>query len=149
MKKIDRKIIYLLYDIKKSLKHIKEDFGEIQKKQFLIDGKTHRSVIYSLNCIGEASKGIIRRGYHHKIEEKFPELWLQFKKLYELRNMLSHEYHRIGAETAWNTVKIYLPEFEKLVSVFDNSYCHHWETVAITENLISGAEVDKKKQKLL
>jgi uncharacterized protein with HEPN domain len=111
-----RRIADWLRDIRQAIDYAKEDVGAMSKKEFLADGKTQRAVIESIIVIGEASNRVMR--LEPSIETATPELWMQLREAYQMRNLVTHEYHRADAAVVWDTVKIDLPLMDGLVSAY-------------------------------
>ena len=111
-----RRISDWLRDIRQAIDYAKEDVGAMSKKEFLADGKTQRAVIESIIVIGEASNRVMR--LEPSIETATPELWMQLREAYQMRNLVTHEYHRADAAVVWDTVKIDLPLMDGLVSAY-------------------------------
>ena len=111
-----RRIADWLRDIRQAIDYAKEDVGAMSKKEFLADGKTQRAVIESIIVIGEASNRVMR--LEPSIETANPGLWIQLREAYQMRNLVTHEYHRADAAVVWDTVKIDLPLMDGLVSAY-------------------------------
>ena len=58
------------------------------------------------------------RDIRQAIETATPELWMQLREAYQMRNLVTHEYHRADAAVVWDTVKIDLPLMDGLVSAY-------------------------------
>ena len=74
------------------------EFTEFKKNHLIID-----AVIRNFEIIGEASKNI-----PENIQEKYPEI--PWKKMYGLRNLISHEYFGIDYEMLWEIATGNLPQ---------------------------------------
>lgn len=111
-----RRIPARLQDIREAINNAREDLGSMSKDQFLVDGKTQRAVIESIIVIGEASSHVMR--LDPAIETTAPELWKQLREAYQMRNLVTHEYHRVDATVVWDTVKLDLPAMDGLISGF-------------------------------
>ncbi|MDZ7741016.1 MAG: HepT-like ribonuclease domain-containing protein [Bacteroidota bacterium] len=61
------------------------------------------ATIRNFEIIGEASKNI-----PIEIQEKYPEI--PWKKMYGLRNLISHEYFGVDYEMIWEIAKQNLPQ---------------------------------------
>ncbi len=91
------------------LQHILDEAAEVSKytdalsfEEFVIDGKTTRAVIRSIEVIGEAASKIsidFREGY--------PDI--PWQKIIGMRNRLIHVYFDIDYNVIWQTVKENLP----------------------------------------
>ena len=73
------------------------DFKEFKQNYMLLD-----AVIRNFEIIGEATKNI-----PEFIKEKYSSV--PWKKMYGLRNLISHEYFGIDYEMIWEIVKSNLP----------------------------------------
>jgi uncharacterized protein with HEPN domain len=51
-------------------------------------------------------------------EATAPEFWMQLREAYQMRNLVTHEYHRMDASVVWDTVKIDLPAMDSLIAKF-------------------------------
>jgi len=98
----------------------RSDIGDLDKAQFLTDGKTQRAVIESMVVIGEAANKIM--GIDPAIAKSHPHLWQQLRDAYDMRIVLTHEYFRVDPLIVWNTVQNHLPEIEKLLVEFAAGY---------------------------
>jgi len=61
------------------------------------------AVVRNFEIIGEASKNIPL-----SIQEKYPEI--PWKKMYGLRNLISHEYFGVDYEMLWEISTVSLPQ---------------------------------------
>jgi uncharacterized protein with HEPN domain len=99
------KRLYHLYlnDILTSMLRIEEyiydiEFAEFKKNYLVVD-----AVVRNFEIIGEASKMI-----PVEIQLKYPEV--PWKKMYSLRNLISHEYFGLDYEMIWEIAKNNLPQ---------------------------------------
>jgi len=107
---------YLLYleDMLLSMQRIEEyveglDFVSFKKKYIIVD-----AVIRNFEIIGEASGKIPAH-----VKDKYPEI--PWRKMYGLRNLLSHEYFGIDYEMVWEIIRKSLPlNREELERVIQN-----------------------------
>ena len=98
-----RQFDFYLEDILKSMLRITEYIGDnkftdFKKNYMLVD-----AVVRNFEIIGEASKNI-----PSKIQKKYPEI--PWKKMYGLRNLISHEYFGIDYEMLWEIASVSLPQ---------------------------------------
>jgi len=103
MTSIKRQYDFYLDDILKSMLRIKEyiegkEFNDFKKSYMIVD-----AVVRNFEIIGEASKNI-----PVTIRKKYPEI--PWKKMYGLRNLISHEYFGIDYETLWEIASVNLPQ---------------------------------------
>lgn len=103
-------------DIIDAIGNIRSDIGEINKEQFLADGKTQRAVIESLIVIGEAANRL--RQLKPSLEEARPELWAGLGDAYDMRIILTHEYFRVQPSIVWDTVDNHLDSLLGLLTEF-------------------------------
>ena len=99
----DRHFKLYLEDIHLSMTRILEyvedkDFKKFKQSYMVVD-----AVVRNFEIIGEASKNI-----PDQVKEKYPEL--PWKKMYGLRNLISHEYFGVGYEMIWEIITTDLPE---------------------------------------
>ena len=73
------------------------DFESFQKNFMVAD-----AVIRNFEIIGEAAKSI-----PVEIKNKYP--FVPWKKMYQLRNIVSHEYFDVDHETIWKIATTQLP----------------------------------------
>lgn len=83
--------------------------AEMDKAAFIADEKTQDAVIRNLEVIGEAAGRIL--GQYPKIAARYDGV--PWKKIYAMRNRLSHGYFEINLEVVWETVCQSLPELER------------------------------------
>jgi len=98
MKPNQRKYGFYLEDMLVSMERIQEYIGELDFIQFKQKYIVVDAVIRNFEIIGEASKHIPK-----EIVEKHPEI--PWKKMYGLRNIVSHEYFGIDYEMIWEIAK--------------------------------------------
>ncbi len=103
MNPLQRQYRFFLEDILTSMLRIKEyigdrDFREFKQNYLIVD-----AVIRNFEIIGEASKNI-----PVEIQKKYPEV--PWKKMYGLRNLISHEYFGIDYELIWEIATVNLQE---------------------------------------
>ena len=103
MSPVRRQFILYLEDMLQSMEKIevylnKLNFSEFKKNSMVVD-----AVIRNFEIIGEASKNIPKN-----IQEKYPEI--PWRKMYGLRNLISHEYFGIDYEMIWEIAKKNLPK---------------------------------------
>ena len=67
------------------------------------------AVVRNFEIIGEAAKNI-----PDQIKEKYPEI--PWKKMYGLRNLISHEYFGVDYEMIWQIITEDLPQNMKDMS---------------------------------
>lgn len=82
-------------------------------EQFLGDGKSVRAVAKGLSDIGEAANQIM--SIDPGLEQRNPAVWQHLRKIYAMRNVLTHGYFRTDASVVWETVKNDLPKFESFL----------------------------------
>jgi len=75
-----------------------KNFSDFKKDYMLVD-----AVVRNFEIIGEASKNIPL-----SIQEKYPEI--PWKKMYGLRNLISHEYFGVDYEMLWEISTVSLPQ---------------------------------------
>jgi uncharacterized protein with HEPN domain len=114
MKPEDRKYGFYLEDMLVSIQRIQEyieglDFIQFKQKYIVVD-----AVIRNFELIGEASKHIPK-----EIVEKYPAI--PWKKMYGLRNIITHEYFGIDYEMIWeiakNDLQKNLSDLQELVEI--------------------------------
>ena len=72
---------------------------------FANDTLVQDAVLRCIECIGEASRQIMKHGY----AEQFPEM--KFVQAYWTRNRIAHGYYDISIERIWVTATEAVPEF--------------------------------------
>ncbi len=85
--------------------------GAMDKPAFLADEKTRDAVIRNLETVGEAARRLVEEDA--EFAQQHPEI--PWKKIYAMRNRLSHGYFEINLDVVWDTVKASLPELEEQV----------------------------------
>lgn len=103
MKSTERKYGFYLEDILISMERIQEYIGELEFIQFKQQYMIVDAVIRNFEIIGEASKRIPKQ-----ITTKYPDI--PWKKMYGLRNIITHEYFGIDYEMIWEIAKNDLPQ---------------------------------------
>ena len=103
MSKKDRRFDLYLDDMLLSIQHIEEyikdiDYPAFKKNYMIVD-----AVIRNFEIIGEAANNIPQH-----IKDKYPDL--PWKKMYGLRNLISHEYFTIDYELIWEIATKDLPK---------------------------------------
>jgi uncharacterized protein with HEPN domain len=92
-----------LEDIHLSMTRIIEYVGDMSFDSFKQNHLIIDAVVRNFEIIGEASKNI-----PDQIKEKYPEI--PWKKMYSLRNLMSHEYFGIDFEMIWEIITSDLPQ---------------------------------------
>jgi uncharacterized protein with HEPN domain len=87
-----------------AIQKIERYTADITEVNFLNDEKTQDAVVRNLEIIGEAANNILK-GYP-EFAEQYPDIPLLFA--YEMRNVVSHGYHKVDFELVWNTVQMEL-----------------------------------------
>lgn len=77
------------------------DFESFEKNFMVVD-----AVVRNFEVIGEATRKV-----PDSIKEQYPEI--PWKKMYQLRNIVSHEYFDVDRETIWKIATEYLPQNKK------------------------------------
>ncbi len=103
MTPIERQFDFYLDDMLKSMLRISEyingkKFNDFKKDYMLVD-----AVVRNFEIIGEASKNIPLA-----IQIRYPEI--PWKKMYGLRNLITHEYFGIDYEMLWEIASVSLPQ---------------------------------------
>ncbi len=93
-----RRYDLFLEDMLNSIRLIEEFIGDIDFKSFKMNRLIVDTVIRNFEIIGEAAKNI-----PIEIQSKYPEI--PWKKMYSLRNLISHEYFWIDYEMIWGNCK--------------------------------------------
>lgn len=97
-----------------SMERIQEYIGEIEFIEFKQKHIVVDAVIRNFEIIGEASKHI-----PEEIISKYPDI--PWKKMYGLRNIVTHEYFGIDYEMIWEIAKNDLPknliDLQKLIEI--------------------------------
>ena len=99
----DRKYGFYLEDMLISMERIVEYIGELEFIQFKQNYMIVDAVIRNFEIIGEASKHI-----PDEIVKKYPSI--PWRKMYDLRNIVTHEYFGIDYEMIWEIAKNDLPK---------------------------------------
>jgi uncharacterized protein with HEPN domain len=77
---------------------IEEYLSNLDFRKFKMNYLDVDAIIRNFEIIGEASKNIPKN-----IQEKYPEI--PWKKMYGLRNLITHEYFGIDYEMIWEIAK--------------------------------------------
>ena len=120
MKPKERKYGFYLEDILVSMERIKEYISGLELIQFKKNHMVVDAVIRNFEIIGEASKHIPKN-----IITKYPNI--PWKKMYGLRNIVTHEYFGLDYELIWEIAKNDLPknqvDLQKLIEI-DKKHWH-------------------------
>ena len=112
MKK-ERDYIFYLEDIEDAMKHILKFTKGMDLKKFKVTRMVVDAVIRNFEVMGEASKNIPAR-----VKEKYPEM--PWNKIYQLRNIVTHDYFGIDYEIIWKIITQNLPENHKqIIEIID------------------------------
>lgn len=103
MSPIKREFILYLEDMLQSMERIEEYLGDLDFRKFKMNYLVVDAIIRNFEIIGEASKNI-----PNDIQENYPEI--PWKKMYGLRNLITHEYFGIDYEMIWEIAKNNLPQ---------------------------------------
>lgn len=106
-------------DILDAIDNIRNDIGTLNKDAFLQDGKTQRAVIESFIVVGEAANRLC--DLQQNLEASNPDLWMQLRDAYDMRNVLTHEYFRVDAGIVWETIQHEIPVLENSLRDFVSS----------------------------
>jgi uncharacterized protein with HEPN domain len=98
----DRQYGLYLEDMLNSMNRIEEYIGELNFVQFKQNYMVVDAVVRNFEIIGEASKHI-----PEKIVKKYTEI--PWRKMYSLRNIVSHDYFGIDYDMLWEIAKNELP----------------------------------------
>ncbi len=99
----DRHFRLYLEDIHLSMTRIIDYAAEMDLPKFKQSNITVDAVVRNFEIIGEAAKNL-----PDHIKEKYPEI--PWKKMYGLRNLISHEYFGIDYEMIWEIIISDLPQ---------------------------------------
>jgi len=99
----ERRYDLFLEDILNSINLIEEYIGILEFNEFKQSRMVVDAVIRNFEIIGEAAKNIPA-----DIQNKYPEI--PWRKMNNLRNLISHVYFGIDYEMIWEIVKNNLPE---------------------------------------
>lgn len=112
MSKKSRNYIIYLEDILTSMLRIIEYIGDRDFEEFKNNTMVVDAVIRNFEIIGEASNNL-----PDEIKDKYSEI--PWRKMYGLRNLVSHEYFGIDYEMIWEIAKKNLPDnikdFRKII----------------------------------
>ena len=112
MSKKGRNYIIYLEDILTSMLRIIEYIGDRDFEEFKNNNMVVDAVVRNFEIIGEASNNL-----PDEIKDKYSEI--PRRKMYGLRNLVSHEYFGIDYEMIWEIAKKNLPDnikdFRKII----------------------------------
>ena len=103
MTPVKRQFDIYMEDILKSMLRITEYIEGQNLTDFMKNYMVVDAVVRNFEIIGEASKNIPL-----KIQKKYPEI--PWKKMYGLRNLISHEYFGIDYEMLWEIASVSLTQ---------------------------------------
>ena len=102
MTAMDRHYKLYIEDIELSMTRILEYVEGMDLKKFKQSHITVDAVVRNFEIIGEAAKKV-----PDSIKEKYPKV--PWKKMYGLRNLISHEYFGVDYEMIWEIISSDLP----------------------------------------
>lgn len=97
-----------LEDIQFSLNEILDYTDEMAFETFTKDRRTRYSILMHFTIIGEAANKIPKT-----VQIKYPEV--PWKKMYALRNVVSHGYFDVRNEQLWEIIKNDIPDNKKQI----------------------------------
>mgnify|MGYP000011033848 FL=1 len=103
MNKKDRNYQIYLEDILISMERIIEYIGDKDFEEFKDNNMVVDAVVRNFEIIGEATNNL-----PDEFKDRHPEI--PWRKMYGLRNVVSHEYFGIDYEMIWEITKKNLPE---------------------------------------
>lgn len=102
-----------LEDILESVKNIMSYVGSLSYDDLMKDRMRVDAVVRNFEIIGEASGKITQ-----EIRDKYS--FVEWQKMADFRNVLSHEYFGINYKIMWDVIKNKLPALEKQIkSIID------------------------------
>lgn len=104
---IHNDVLYLQH-ILEAISRINRYVRNIDYDQFKQDEKTVRAVLYDLAVIGEAARKV-----SDEFRKKHPEV--PWKIIWDMRNVLVHDYTGVEYPTVWKTLQQDLPELKQMV----------------------------------
>ncbi len=88
-----------------------EDFSKnLSFEEFADDLKTQNAIVRQFEIIGEAS-------FHVSSETKTNSTEINWEKLRDLRNLLTHEYFRVDKGEVWSTIENDLPILKEQIQL--------------------------------
>lgn len=106
--------VYLQH-ILEAISRINGYVKDIDYDQFKKDEKTVRAVLYDLAVIGEAARKI-----SDEFRNKHPEI--PWKMIWDMRNVLIHDYTGVEYPTVWKTIQKDIPDLRQMVdSLIDSA----------------------------
>ena len=103
MKKNNRNYQIYLEDILLSMKRIIEYIGDRDFEEFKENNMVVDAVVRNFEIIGEATNNL-----PDEVKDRHPDM--PWRKMYGLRNVVSHEYFGIDYEMIWEIAKKNLPD---------------------------------------
>jgi len=103
MKKNERNYQIYLEDILLSMKRIIEYIGDRDFEEFKENNMVVDAVVRNFEIIGEATNNL-----PDEVKDRHPDM--PWRKMYGLRNVVSHEYFGIDYEMIWEIAKKNLPD---------------------------------------
>lgn len=91
-----------IQDILEMMAEIKFFTLDLTYKEFCLDNRTVRAVLYDLAIIGEIAASLLP-----DVETQYPQI--PWKWIRGLRNIVIHEYFRVNLEIVWETIQNDLP----------------------------------------
>jgi len=98
----------LLRNILGALDRIDTFTRDMTSESFTADDKTVNAVIYNFLVIGEAVKLL-----PETMTLKHPEI--PWRQIAGMRDKLTHAYFSVDHDLVWNTVRVVLPEFRRVI----------------------------------
>ena len=98
-----------LEHIQNAIERIKTYTTELSENDFLTNSMVQDAVLHQFSIIGEAIIHV-----NDDILQRYDYPWYAVRAF---RNYVVHEYFGINLVKVWNTIKINLPELEKIITL--------------------------------
>ena len=98
-----------LEHIQNAIERIKTYTASLNENDFLTSSMVQDAVLYQFSIIGEAIVHV-----DDEILERYDYPWFAVRAF---RNYIAHEYFGINLSKVWNTIKINLPELERIIEL--------------------------------
>ena len=99
----------LLHHILDETAFIRGEIHECCREDFVLDERSKRACVRSLEIIGEAVKKL-----PHEFKQQFPHI--DWKTIAGMRDKLIHDYFGVDYDIVWDVVKNKIPPFSDEIS---------------------------------
>jgi uncharacterized protein with HEPN domain len=110
-------LLHIVEAIESIFKYLEDN--DIDEAKFSKNKLIQDAVVRNIEVIGKAAKNVM--DHHPSFADQHSEV--DWRKIYGMRNHLSHGYFKIDYEIVWNVIQRNLPDLhEKIKALLTNSF---------------------------